>query len=144
MLKYAPCVGPYLHKYLEMKRLTESCYLNQAPLPQACFLKGPATFQHLKKTLKSKPVEQYRVVIKSRGPGIFPGYYESRPQLLLLENRRKIEQQEKPRHLIPRLPVVFTRQLEILVTTLTVAQFLAYKPGNFAPLTNSFIVSLSK
>ena len=121
MLKYAPCVGPYLHKYLEMKRLTESCYLNQAPLPQACFLKGPATFQHLKKTLKSKPVEQYRVVIKSRGPGIFPGYYESRPQLLLLENRRKIEQQEKPRRLIPRLLVVFTRQLEILVTTLHVS-----------------------
>ena len=61
---------------------------------------------------------QGRVVIKSRGPGIFPGYQESVPQLLLLENRRKIEPQEMPSRLIPRLLVVFTRQLEILVTTL--------------------------
>ena len=59
-----------------------------------------------------------RVVIKSRGPGIFPGYYESGPRLLLLENRRKIEPKEIPSRLIPRLLVLFTRQLEILVTTL--------------------------
>ena len=52
-----------------------------------------------------------RVVIKSRGPGILP-------RLLLLENGRKIEPKEIPSHLIPRLLVVFTRQLEILVTTL--------------------------
>ena len=58
-----------------------------------------------------------RVVIKSRGPGIFPGYKESGPQLLLSENRSKIEPKEIPRHLIPHLLVVFTRQLEILVTT---------------------------
>ena len=59
-----------------------------------------------------------RVVIKSRGPGIFPGYKESGPWLLLLENRRKIELKEIPSRLIPRLLVVFIRQLEILVTTL--------------------------
>ena len=60
----------------------------------------------------------FRVVIKSRGPGIFPGYYESGLRLLLLENRRKIEPKEIPSRLIPRLLVLFTRQLEILVTTL--------------------------
>ena len=59
-----------------------------------------------------------RVVIKSRGPGIFPGYQESGPRLLLLENSRKIEPKQIPSHLIPRLLVVFTRQLKILVTTL--------------------------
>ena len=59
-----------------------------------------------------------RAVIKSRGPGISPGYYECGPRLLLLENRRKIELKEIPCCLIPRLLVVFTWQLEILVTTL--------------------------
>ena len=53
-----------------------------------------------------------------RGPGIFPGYEESGPRLLLLKDRRKIEPKEIPSRLIPRLLVVFTRQLEILVTTL--------------------------
>ena len=57
-------------------------------------------------------------VIKSRGPGISPGYYECGPRLLLLENRRKIEPKEIPCCLIPRLLIVFTWQLEILVTTL--------------------------
>ena len=59
-----------------------------------------------------------RVVIKSQGPGIFPGYQESGPRLLLLENRKKIEPKEITCRLIPHLLVVFTRQLEILVTTL--------------------------
>ena len=59
-----------------------------------------------------------RVVINSRGLGILPGYEESGPQLLLLENRRKIEPKEIPSRLIPRLLVVFTGQLEILETTL--------------------------
>ena len=59
-----------------------------------------------------------RAVIKSRGLGISPGYCECGPRLLLLENRRKIELKEIPCCLIPRLLVVFTRQLEILVTTL--------------------------
>ena len=52
------------------------------------------------------------------GPGIFPGYKESGPWLLLLQNRRKIEPKEIPSRLIPHLLVVFIRQLEILVTTL--------------------------
>ena len=59
-----------------------------------------------------------RAVMKSRGPGISPGYYECGPWLLLLENRRKIEPKEIPCCLIPRLLVVFTWQLEILVTSL--------------------------
>ena len=36
-----------------------------------------------------------------------------------MENRRKIEPKQIPSRLIPRLVVVFTRQLEILVTTLS-------------------------
>ena len=59
-----------------------------------------------------------RTVIKRRGPGIFPGYYEHGPQVTSKANRRKMEPKEIPSHLIPRLLVVFTRQLEILVTTL--------------------------
>ena len=59
-----------------------------------------------------------RVVIKRRGPVISPGYYECGPLLLLLENRRKIEPIEIPSCLIPCLLVVFTQQLEILLTTL--------------------------
>ena len=47
------------------------------------------------------------------------------PQLLFLENRRKIEPKEIPSRLIPHLLVVFTRQLEILVTTLLASY---YKP----------------
>ena len=42
------------------------------------------------------------------------------PWLLLSENRRKIEPKEIPSRVIPRLRVVFTRQREILVTTLVV------------------------
>ena len=59
-----------------------------------------------------------RAVIKRRGPGISPGYYERLPRLLSKENKIKIEPKEIPSCLIPRLLVVFTRQLEILVTTL--------------------------
>ena len=59
-----------------------------------------------------------RAVIKSRGPEISPSYYECGPQLLSLENSRKIEPKETHSCLIPRLLVVFLRQLEIFVTTL--------------------------
>ena len=59
-----------------------------------------------------------RAVIKGRGPGIFSGYYERGPRLLSQENRSKIEPKETPSCFFPRLLVVFTRQLEILVTTL--------------------------
>ena len=50
--------------------------------------------------------------------GISRGYYECGPRLL----HRKIEKvkpKEIPRHLIPRLLVVFTQQLEILLFILT-------------------------
>ena len=60
-----------------------------------------------------------RAVIKRRGLGISPGYYERLPRLLSKENKRKIEPKEIPSCLIPRPLVVFTRQLEILVTTLS-------------------------
>ena len=64
-----------------------------------------------------------RAVNKSRGgggggAGIFPTYYEYGPQLLSLEDRRKIEPKEIPSCLIRYLLVVSTWQLEILVTTL--------------------------
>ena len=35
-----------------------------------------------------------RAVIKRRGPGIFPGYYERGPRLLSKENGRKIERKK--------------------------------------------------
>ena len=61
----------------------------------------------------------HRGVIKRWGPGISPSYYEHGPWLLSKENKRKIDPTETPSCLIPRLLVVFTRQLEILVTTLS-------------------------
>ena len=60
----------------------------------------------------------FRAVVKSHGPGIFPGYYKRGLQLLLNENRRKIKPKEILSCLIPCLLVVFPWQLEILVTTL--------------------------
>ena len=59
-----------------------------------------------------------RVVIKRRGLGSSPGYYERLPRLLSKENKRKIEPKEIPSCLIPGPLVEFTRQLAILVTTL--------------------------
>ena len=65
-----------------------------------------------------------RAVIMSKsageggGVGISRGYYECGPRLL----HRKIEKvkpKEIPRHLIPRLLVVFTQQLEILLFIFT-------------------------
>ena len=55
--------------------------------------------------------------IERRGLGITPGYYEQDSQLLSTEHRRKIEPKETPSSLIPCLHVVFTLQLEILVTS---------------------------
>ena len=63
-------------------------------------------------------IQSVRAVIKRRGPGISPSYYEGDPRLLSQENTRKIEPKEIPSCLIPCLLVVFTLQLEILVTTL--------------------------
>ena len=59
-----------------------------------------------------------QAVIKSRGPVISPGSYERGPQLVAQENRRTIEPKEIPGWLIPHLLVVFTWQLEILLTSL--------------------------
>ena len=47
--------------------------------------------------------------------------------MLSQENRRKIEPKEIPRCLIPPLLIVFTRQLEILVTTLAFLRMLNFK-----------------
>ena len=79
---------------------------------------GKIRIRDIRGNVLPKFLELCRAVIKSRGPGISPGYYECGPRLLLLENRRKIEPKEIPCCLIPLLLVVFTRQLEILVTTL--------------------------
>ena len=56
--------------------------------------------------------------MKRRGLGISPGYYERGPRLLSKEKRRKVEPKETLSCSIPHLLVVFTRLLEILVTTL--------------------------
>ena len=65
-----------------------------------------------------------RAVIKSRGLGISPGYYECGPHLFLMENKGKLEPKETPRCLIRRLLVVFTQQLKILTTTLENVPFI--------------------
>ena len=54
----------------------------------------------------------HRAVIKRRGPGISPSYYERGPRLRSKEKKRKIEPKEIPSCLIPHLLVVFTRHLE--------------------------------
>ena len=65
-------------------------------------------------------------------PGICPGYYKHGPWLLSKENRRKIEPKETPSCLIPCLLVVFTWQLEILVTTLVLSTDLSLEiPAEF-------------
>ena len=65
-----------------------------------------------------KNIAAIRAVIKRWGPRISPSYYECGSQLLSEESRRKVELKEIPSCLIPCLLVVFTLQLEILVTTL--------------------------
>ena len=60
----------------------------------------------------------FRAVIERQGLGISASYYEPGPRLLSLENRRKIELKEISSRFIPHLLVVFTQQLEILVTSL--------------------------
>ena len=69
------------------------------------------------KPLILRSLHLYDIYKLFHGKG-YIGYYECGARLLLLENRRKIERKEIPSCLIPCLPVVFTRQLEILVTTL--------------------------
>ena len=59
-----------------------------------------------------------RAVIKRGGPRISRSYYECGPQLLSKEYRRKTEPKETPSCMISHQLVVFTQQLEIVVTTL--------------------------
>ena len=56
--------------------------------------------------------------LRAGGGGFSPATKRVAPGYFYRKNRRKIEPKEIPSHLIPRLLVVFTRQLEILVTTL--------------------------
>ena len=57
------------------------------------------------------------------GAGNFPRLLRTLPRLLSWGNWRKIEPKEIRSRLIPRLLVVFTRQLEILVTVLVPYNF---------------------
>ena len=59
----------------------------------------------------------------SQGAGISHGCYECGFRLVTQENKRNIEPKEIPSCLIPRLLVVFTRQLEILVTALEIVLY---------------------
>ena len=69
----------------------------------------------LKYVYCERKVSGGQAVMKSRGPGLSPDYYECSPRLLLLENRRKMEPKEIPSCLIPYILVVFTEQHRILV-----------------------------
>ena len=68
---------------------------------------------------------RFRPVINRQGPGIFPGNYECGPWLLSYENNTKIEPKEIPSCLIPRLLVVFSLQLETLVTAVQISELSA-------------------
>ena len=61
-----------------------------------------------------------RAVIERRGWGFPPATMNVAPDYFHRKTEEQIEQNETPSCLIPRLLVVFTRQLEMLVTTLTV------------------------
>ena len=100
------------------KQLPEEVKLPIGPQANGAFLLSHQLYLFVL-PIDTASLSTNRVVIKRRGPEISPGYYECDPRLLLLENRRKIEPKEIPSCLIPRLLVVFSRQLEILVTTLT-------------------------
>ena len=70
-----------------------------------------------------------KAVIKRLGQGISPGYYERGRPLLSMEKRRKIEPKETLSCLIPCHFVVFTWQLEILVTILISELKYSQKPS---------------
>ena len=59
-----------------------------------------------------------RTVIKRREPGISPGYYECDPRLFLNRTNIHVALKEIASSFIPRLLVVFTRQVQILVISL--------------------------
>ena len=132
---FAPCLYPPLHSNIDTCITTDSkqWYVNfwSKTYPHSCdhfSVQAPVSFYkgnyytvlgilNWQNFLSTYPLSQYdhlpimsthRVVIKSWGPGISPGYFW-----------RKIEPKEIPSCLIPRLLVIFTQQLEILVTNLT-------------------------
>ena len=56
---------------------------------------------------------QVKAVIKRQGLGIFPGYYEYGPRIVLYqENKRNREPKEIPSCLIPCLLVAFTLNIK--------------------------------
>ena len=61
---------------------------------------------------------------RGRDRGLPSSYYERGRWLVAQENRRKIEPKEIPSCLISCLLVVFIRQLEILVTSLDINNFI--------------------
>ena len=89
-----------------------------------------AARQDDKVSLKScniiKPDLIIRAVIKSRVPGIFPGFYGCGPRLLLLESRRNIEPKQIPRWLIPCLLLMYFSQILCLGTFLICLCYLVF------------------
>ena len=82
-----------------------------------------------KNTHKQFKKQNTRLSLRARGRRFSPATKRSGPQLLLWENRRKVEPKEIPSGLIPRLLVVFMGQLEILVTTLKTQQKKSKQPS---------------
>ena len=87
----------------------------------------------LRSLICMSPLSSIRAVINSRELGIECGL-----QLLFLENRRNIEPKEIPSCLIPCLLVVFTWELELLVTTLTM-ECLKTRYNSFLSLVERFL-----
>ena len=101
-------------------RYTGYIYMFHAQKPLFCilqFLKG-RNYSHVLSSMSILIFRHLQAVIKSWRKVISPGSYERGPQLVAQENRRKIEPKEIPGWLIPHLLVVFTWQLEILMTSL--------------------------
>ena len=84
-----------------------------------------------------------RDVIKRWGPRISPSYYECGPWLLSKEYRRKTEPKETLSCMISHQLVVFTQQLEIVVTTLlcTLLWSLIYR-GNVVSISRTIQTNL--
>ena len=57
-----------------------------------------------------------KVVTKSWGPGIFPGYYKSEPSYFH-GKQKEIEPKVLPSYPIPLLQIPYIQELEMLMTT---------------------------
>ena len=103
-----------LHSYTDL--LMKSWHMN------CCFLKGLHVSQAISSPFKNLKLFSINWILntglslRGGGWGFLPATENVAPWLLSLENRGKIEPKEIPSCLTPRLLVVFTRQLEILVT----------------------------